>query len=88
MRIILTAAFFAASLTALSGCATLRSQDDVGTRELLAAAGFQKGPILLVQHDCIPFNVDITIQRLNPTQVIVLGGTAALSDAVLNRTVC
>src|SRR2546422_11270923 len=42
MRIILTAAFFAASLTALSGCATLRSQDDVGTRELLATAGFQK----------------------------------------------
>jgi len=42
MRIILTAAFFAASLTALSGCATLRSQDDVGTWELLATAGFQK----------------------------------------------
>jgi len=42
MRIILTAAFFAASLTALSGCETLRSQDDVGTRELLATAGFQK----------------------------------------------
>src|SRR5438445_4448734 len=32
MRIILTAVFFVASLTALSGCATLRSQDD----------GFQK----------------------------------------------
>jgi putative cell wall-binding protein len=53
-----------------------------------ASAGFLKGPILLVPHDCIPFQVDITIQRLNPTQVIVLGGTAALSDAVLNHTVC
>jgi putative cell wall-binding protein len=53
-----------------------------------AAAGFQRGPILLVTHDCIPFNVDITIQRLDPTQVIVLGGTTALSDAVLHHTVC
>jgi putative cell wall-binding protein len=53
-----------------------------------AAAGFLRGPILLVPHDCIPFDVDITIQRLNPSQVIVLGGTAALSDAVLQHTLC
>jgi hypothetical protein len=33
---------FTVSLTALSGCATLRSQDAAGTPELLAAAGFQK----------------------------------------------
>lgn len=53
-----------------------------------AAAGFRKGPILLVPHDCIPFDVDLAIQRLNPTEVIVLGGTSALSDAVLARTAC
>lgn len=53
-----------------------------------AAAGFRKGPILLVPHDCIPFDVDLAIQRLNPSEVIVLGGPAALSDAVLARTPC
>jgi hypothetical protein len=41
-RIIVTAALFTVSLTALSGCATLRSQDAVGTPELLASAVFQK----------------------------------------------
>lgn len=53
-----------------------------------ASAAFRKGPILLVPHGCIPFEVDITIQRLAPAEVIVLGGTSALSDAVLQRTVC
>ena len=41
-RIIVTAALFTVSLTALSDCATLRSQDAAGARELLAAAGFQR----------------------------------------------
>jgi len=41
-RIVVTAALFTVSLTALSGCATLRSQGAVGTPELLAAAGFQR----------------------------------------------
>jgi putative cell wall-binding protein len=53
-----------------------------------ASAGFRKGPILLVPHDCIPFDVDLAIQRLGATEVIVLGGTAALSDAVLAGTPC
>src|SRR3989442_1935446 len=41
-RIIVTAALFTVSLTALSGCATLRSQGPVGTPGLLAAAGVQQ----------------------------------------------
>lgn len=53
-----------------------------------AAAGFRRGPILLTPRDCIPFDVDLTIQRLGATEVLVLGGTAALSDAVLDRTIC
>ena len=53
-----------------------------------ASAGFRRGPILLVPHDCIPFDVDLAIQRLGATEVIVLGGTSALSDAVLARTPC
>ena len=53
-----------------------------------AAAAVRRGPILLTRPDCIPFDVDLAIQRLNPEQVIVLGGTSALSDAVLARTRC
>jgi putative cell wall-binding protein len=53
-----------------------------------ASAGFRRGPILLVPHDCIPFDVDLAIQRLGATEVIVLGGTAALSDEVLAGTPC
>src|SRR2546426_11187660 len=41
-RIIVTAALVTVSLTAFSGCATLRSQGAAGTAELLAAAGFQR----------------------------------------------
>jgi putative cell wall-binding protein len=53
-----------------------------------ATAGAKKGPILLVPHDCIPFDADLTIQRLNPEQVIVLGGTASLGDGVKQRHIC
>lgn len=53
-----------------------------------ASAGFRRGPILLVPHECIPFDVDLAIQRLNPSEVVVLGGTSALSEAVRQRTVC
>jgi putative cell wall-binding protein len=53
-----------------------------------AAAAFRRGPVLLTHPDCIPFDVDLAIQRLDPDQVIVLGGTTALTDAVLARTIC
>lgn len=53
-----------------------------------AAAAFVKGPVLLVQGTCIPSVVNDEITRLNPGELIVLGGTTAVSDAVLNRFVC
>ena len=46
------------------------------------------GPVLLSRRDCIPPEVNAEITRLNPTSLILVGGTAALSDAVFNRTVC
>jgi hypothetical protein len=39
---IVAGVFFAGSLAAVSGCATLRGQDAVSTEELLVKAGFQK----------------------------------------------
>lgn len=53
-----------------------------------AAAGFQDSPVLLVRKDCIPSSVDLEISRLGPSQVVVLGGEAALGPGVLARQVC
>jgi putative cell wall-binding protein len=53
-----------------------------------AAAGFNDSPVLLVHKDCIPADVDLEISRLQPTQVVVLGGEAALGPGVLARQVC
>lgn len=46
-----------------------------------AAAG--QAPILLVTHDSIPFVTAETLRRLNPSTIFVVGGTAAISDAVV-----
>lgn len=51
-------------------------------------AGIAHGPVLLSGSDCIPPEVDAEITRLNPESLIVLGGEAVLSNAVMNRTVC
>jgi putative cell wall-binding protein len=51
-------------------------------------AGIARGPVLLSRPDCIPKAVNDEINRLNPTNVYLLGGAAALSDAVMGRTVC
>lgn len=53
-----------------------------------ASAAFRKGPILLVPKDCIPFDAALTIRRLHPEQVIVLGGTNSLSQAIVDGTEC
>jgi beta-glucanase (GH16 family) len=50
-----------------------------------SAAG---APILLVQPTCIPAAVDAEIDRLGAQTIQVLGGEAALSAAVTQRTVC
>ncbi len=52
------------------------------------AGGAVHGPVLLTQPDCIPAAVNAEITRLNPSLVVVLGGTSTVSDAVVNRDVC
>jgi putative cell wall-binding protein len=51
-------------------------------------AGLVGAPVLLVHPDCIPPAVDDEITRLAPTAIVVLGGTATLSDAILARHRC
>jgi putative cell wall-binding protein len=48
-----------------------------------AAASRNQGPVLLVQRDAIPAATVAELQRLAPKRIVVLGGTAAVSDAVL-----
>jgi putative cell wall-binding protein len=40
-------------------------------------------PFLLVQHDAVPAVVATELARLHPTNIVVLGGTAAISDATV-----
>ena len=51
-------------------------------------AGIAKGPVLLTQQTCIPPEVNDEIDRLDPGQLIVLGGEAAVATTVLNRIEC
>jgi YVTN family beta-propeller protein len=55
--------------------------DAVSTGQAAAATG---GPILLVGRDELPAVVGDELERLGPTHVIVAGGSAAVSDAVLD----
>jgi putative cell wall-binding protein len=48
-----------------------------------AAAGAKRGPVLLVQRDRLPGAVSDELRRLKPRRVLVLGGSAAISDDVL-----
>jgi Putative cell wall binding repeat 2. len=47
-----------------------------------AAAAHGGGPLLLIQPDSIPAQIAAELTRLTPASIIVLGGTAAVSDAV------
>lgn len=56
--------------------------------DALAAAPFaytNAYPILLTKSDALPTSVRTAIQAANPTNVYVLGGTAAVNDAVFNE---
>jgi putative cell wall-binding protein len=52
------------------------------------AAAKQAGPVLLVQQNCVPQGTKDEITRLNPTQIIIVGGTSAVGSGVQNLTVC
>ncbi|HYD09276.1 MAG TPA: cell wall-binding repeat-containing protein, partial [Acidimicrobiales bacterium] len=49
-----------------------------------AAAAANRAPLLFVQRDAIPVDPAAELDRLNPQRIVVLGGTAAVSDGVLN----
>jgi putative cell wall-binding protein len=48
-----------------------------------AAAGAQGAPVLIVQLDGIPTPIAAELKRLKPVRIVVLGGTAVVSDAVM-----
>lgn len=48
-----------------------------------AAAGHQGGPVLLVRQGFVPDVTATELRRLAPRRIVVLGGTSAVSDAVL-----
>jgi putative cell wall-binding protein len=50
-----------------------------------AAGAWNKGPLLLVQRDGIPFDTGVELDRLNPQRIVVLGGTGSVSENVLNQ---
>jgi putative cell wall-binding protein len=43
---------------------------------------------LLTQRDCVPASTLAELTRLGTTNVVVLGGTSAVSDAAANLTPC
>ena len=46
------------------------------------AAASEGAPILLVEQNAIPSTTAAELTRLSPTRIVLLGGTAAISDAV------
>jgi putative cell wall-binding protein len=48
-------------------------------------AGIRHAPVLLVQQNSIPQAVIDEIKRLNPREIVILGGTAVVSSAVANQ---
>ncbi|QBI20824.1 hypothetical protein ER308_15440 [Egibacter rhizosphaerae] len=58
-----------------------------GFADALAAGALDDGPILLVPSDAsVPGAVLDEVERLDPDSVVALGGTGAVSDAVLDQT--
>ena len=52
------------------------------------AAGRDSAPLLLVEPTCMPAATKRELDRLRPTTIVVLGGTAAVSAAAAAGTVC
>jgi putative cell wall-binding protein/Tol biopolymer transport system component len=47
-----------------------------------AAAGYENGPVLLVSRDSVPASVALELRRLQPTKIVILGGTNSIADGV------
>jgi putative cell wall-binding protein len=52
------------------------------------AGGIAPGPILLSRRDCVPSAVYDEVTRLDPAEIIILGGTAVLAPSVEAGYVC
>lgn len=50
--------------------------------DAMVAGAAQSGPVLLVQKDTVPPAVYAELDRLNPSQIIILGGEQAVSKTV------
>jgi len=48
-----------------------------------AAAGTLEVPVLLTKHDALPASVETEIDRLKPGKIVVIGGSAAVSNQVV-----
>jgi putative cell wall-binding protein len=51
-------------------------------------AALAGAPLLLTSRDCVPASTLAELQRLGTTNIVVLGGTSAVSDAAANLTPC
>ena len=51
-------------------------------------AAIAGAPLLLTSKDCVPASTLAELSRLGTTDIVVLGGTAAVSDAAANLTPC
>jgi putative cell wall-binding protein len=74
-----------------TGATTAFLASGVAFPDALAAippSGLKGFPILLTDPSCVPNGVLAELTRLGVTSVVVLGGTAATSNAVLNLTPC
>jgi len=52
------------------------------------AAGLDRAPLLLVDPTCLPTATKQELDRLQPTTVVVLGGTATVSNAAASGVLC
>jgi putative cell wall-binding protein len=50
-----------------------------------AAAGFKGGPVLLVGASGVPGSTAAELERLQPDEIVVLGGSSAVSDATFDE---
>jgi putative cell wall-binding protein len=50
-----------------------------------AAGAHNKGPLLLVQQNAIPFDTGNELARLKPKRIVVLGGPSAVSDETVRQ---
>jgi putative cell wall-binding protein len=60
----------------------------LGFADALAAAAALRSPVLLARPTCLPAGVTAELERLNSDNIVVLGGTSAMSDAVRQLTPC